>query len=455
MNRNLKLAYFIALLTLAGILTFQCFWIYITYKRAKQNFLEIASNALQKSVNESELRQTVNLSKNWSVPELENGQPEVSMRFNLIGKTDDRTKAILKDSANKWNEQKKLEFANNYARAIREGMAKAINKTFSNPPDLALIQRLFRKELVKNHIYLPSELTFVPGTDLNDDQIYAVSGLNKGETAVRAEFSYPPLFFIRQVTVPVVISVLLILLTIICLMYLRWIINKQQQLSDLKNNFINNMTHELRTPIAVLKSTHESLNQFGNIYDIETAKRYLAINQAILDKIDNDVDRILDIMYYERKEKLLVIEDIDLHVFVEEVISRFSPENQKLILLQYNLNEQVIRSDKYCIDTIITNLIDNAIKYNEVPSEVTLTIENYHTGWQLHIADDGPGMEETQVGLIFDKFYRITKGNIHNVKGYGLGLSYVKELVKMMKGTILVKTQIGAGSVFTVQFPNK
>jgi two-component system phosphate regulon sensor histidine kinase PhoR len=257
-----------------------------------------------------------------------------------------------------------------------------------------------------------------------------------------------------QNILPAVVSLILILLSGGSLIYMGLIISRQMQLDGLKNDFINNITHELRTPIAILRSSSESLLTFGDLKDTEKTIRHLNINLDILDKLDKNVDRILDISRYEHGIKSVNYELIHIDQLIESIISRFQIREELTIRYVSELTIKLISTDAYIIDTVISNLVDNAIKYAELPPEITIVTSSLSgNGWQIQIIDNGIGISDNNIPYIFDKFYRVGSGNLHNVKGYGLGLSYVKQLVTSLNGSISVKSKLGTGTEFTIKFP--
>ena len=222
----------------------------------------------------------------------------------------------------------------------------------------------------------------------------------------------------------------------------------------MKNDFFNNITHELRTPISILKTANDALYRYGQAADPEKTRRYLKINAEILEKLDHNVDRILEITQYEQGTRLAKEEPVNLDKLIGEVIARFSGSEAVSVQYAYELNKEIVVTDKYVVDTVLSNLLDNSIKYADKAVMIEIAVTPLSKGWQIEVKDNGNGIPDMHLPYIFDKFYRVQDGDLHTVKGYGLGLSYVKQLVTAVKGEISVKSKEGAGAIFTIKFPS-
>ena len=191
----------------------------------------------------------------------------------------------------------------------------------------------------------------------------------------------------------------------------------------------------------------------------KTAKkttRYLKINTGILDKLNKNVERILDITQFENGIRLAKPEVVNLEELVPGIVERFKLNDGVEINFRSDGGLTSILTDSYIIDTVISNLVDNAIKYPPfTPSgKAVVTIETCRLadGWQLIIGDNGKGIAQQHLPFVFDKFYRVPSGDLHDVKGYGLGLSYVKELVNSLNGSITIKSKLNEGTLFIIKF---
>nr|WP_290427195.1 HAMP domain-containing sensor histidine kinase [Mucilaginibacter aquariorum] len=231
------------------------------------------------------------------------------------------------------------------------------------------------------------------------------------------------------------------------------IIRRQLKLDRLKNDFISNITHELRTPLTILRSSNEAIARFGVAGNPEKLARYTGINADIIDKLEGEVERIMDISMIDRKFSIKEMKQVDLNQLLENLIRRFDLISNKPILLTIPNRPIQVNTDPYKIETILNNLLDNAKKYAGDEARISVEAVISHSGWQLLVSDNGHGISTDNLLYIFDKYYRVENGDLHDVKGYGLGLSHVKGLVESLNGKIIAKSKIGHGTTFTITFP--
>ncbi len=455
MNKRLGFIFIIAICTGAGIIIFQVYWMLHTFKITEDNFYTIASNALQKSINSYQIKQNnryLNFKPGDSTVSVSMDAKQFPDSLSPIKKTVPINNAV-KNHLPFQPSQGKVHLTGANMEMVKTMMARMMAQLMAKPVDLNDLKPLFANELKKNKIDLPFFLSLKSINNTNKLYAHVVVGypdFSKNSSLVYADFKLSRYYFIKHDLVSLSVSLFLIILTAGCLWYMWYVIRQQVRLDDIKNNFINNMTHELRTPVSILKSTHEALDKFGEVEDKEKTLRYLKINQSVLIKLENNIDRILDITRCERNKKLANLEPIQLESYIKEIIDRFYLN----ISFTYELDAAVI-SDRYIIDTIVSNLIDNALKYKAITDpEIKLAISRITNGWELKIQDNGLGIDAQYLPFIFDKFYRVPTGNLHDVKGFGLGLSYVKELTGLLNGKIFVQSKPGVGTTFTIQFPS-
>ncbi|MDP9079316.1 MAG: HAMP domain-containing histidine kinase [Bacteroidota bacterium] len=452
MKKRLTFLLLIAALTAGGIILFQCYWVYNTYKTGEQNLHKQLSDALQKSIDNYHVGHS-------ELPlSLKSSAPFLSV-LKVIETDTSLHKKIIIGNAEKYTakiEEVPINPANLYHLKVMLAETQFMSATLMNAVKMDTLKALFKGELRRNNIDLPFNLLLLKNSqNLPPGKITAYLNYSKSSPIVEAVFSNTGQVLLAQNMVPAIISLVLILLSAGSLCYMWIIIRRQMQLDHVKNNFISNITHELRTPISILKSTHEALFRYGGIAEPEKAERYLKINTDILDKLDHNVDRILDITRYESGDKLAKPDWVDIDDLMTGVMERFSQDaDQPLVFLSPSALPKVY-TDSYIIDTIISNLVDNAIKYGGEHVKVTITARSFGSGWQLIIRDNGRGIDQQYLPFIFDKFYRVPSGNLHEVKGYGLGLSYVKQLAISLNGYVSVKSKINSGTTFTIQFPQK
>ena len=467
MKRRFKIIAWLAGVTVIGILVFQVYWVYNTYKTGEQNFNATVLNALYKSIDEYPM----------TVSKLPYGLQSKTPYLPLVNVIHQTMKAASKDtvgqgrgffSANgrkvemrdtmqllKYNGISFLPVSSGNLLAVQRLIAQLLTEQRGKPIILDTLAGLFKKELQDKGINLPFKLVLLKANaKVTPGQLTSPIPFARNNNIVAVELKHTFQFLVAQNILPAIVSLLLILLSGGSLIYMGLIISRQMLLDGLKNDFINNITHELRTPIAILRSSSESLLKFGDLKDTEKTIRHLNINLDILDKLDKNVDRILDISRYEHGIKSINYELIHVDQLIESIIGRFSIREELDIRYVSEMTIKLISTDAYIIDTVISNLIDNAIKYAELPPEITIVTSSLSgNGWQIQIIDNGIGISANHTPYIFDKFYRVGSGNLHNVKGYGLGLSYVKQLITSLNGSISVKSKLGTGTEFIIKFP--
>lgn len=242
-----------------------------------------------------------------------------------------------------------------------------------------------------------------------------------------------------------------VLLIMFILIYVVWIMIQQKQLNEVKNDFINNMTHELKTPIATISLSAQVINQESIIQQPDRLKKYAAIIQDENNRLKNQVDRVLQIAYYEKDQLILNKTEVLLEELLQQSLTPFKELIQDLNgMYQLAIDPIYLFVDAHHFTHIFSNLIDNAIKYRNPKLPLCIEISAKNTGDQLEIIfkDNGIGIPKAQQAHVFKKFYRVPTGNLHNVKGFGIGLSYVKLMVEMHQGKIEVESKINSYTKF-------
>jgi two-component system phosphate regulon sensor histidine kinase PhoR len=265
--------------------------------------------------------------------------------------------------------------------------------------------------------------------------------------------SVPYLF--RQITQPILFSILLLGITLLSFSLLYRNLVKQRRLAALKNEFISNITHELKTPIATVGVAIEALKNFNAMNDTNRTKEYLDISQNELQRLGLLVDKVLRLSMFEKKEIELKYEPVDMGSLVEEVVASL-----RLQLEKVNANVKVDKSgdltlegDRLHLLSVIFNLVDNAVKYSPGKPEIAITLKATQTEVILEVADRGIGIPAVYRDKVFEKFFRVPHGDTHNAPGYGLGLSYACQVLRKHGGDIQVKDREGSGTIFTISIP--
>jgi two-component system phosphate regulon sensor histidine kinase PhoR len=280
--------------------------------------------------------------------------------------------------------------------------------------------------------------------------------LSSGENYLTIFFPDQTGFLIKQIWLTLTSSVFLVLLIIFSFAYAIFTIIRQKKLSDIKNDFINNMTHEFKTPISTVSLACEALQD----KDIQKNESFISkYVEAIRDenkRLGRQVEKVLQMATLDKKEYRLKFEELDIHKIIEKALSHINLQIEKRGgIIEKNLiasNSKIISDDVH-LTNIIYNLLDNANKYSPETPEIRIDTEDHHLGILIRITDKGIGMTKEALDKIFDRFYRIPTGNLHDVKGFGLGLTYVKTILLALGGQIKVKSSPGKGSSFEIILP--
>lgn len=262
-------------------------------------------------------------------------------------------------------------------------------------------------------------------------------------------------YLLRKIMVPILFSIFLVGVTILSFVLLYKNLLKQQRLADLKDEFMGNITHELKTPIATVGVAIEALKNFNAMQDPQRTKEYLDISSNELQRLGLLVDKVLKLSMFEKKEIDLQFEMFDLRSVVDEVVSsmRLQIEKCNASVLVNQKGDTKLKADRLHLLSVVFNLLDNALKYSSGLPVIQIALEEDNNAVQLRIADKGIGIAPEYRNKIFEKFFRIPTGNMHNTKGYGLGLSYAAQVVQKHNGSISVDSKLGEGATITVSIP--
>ncbi len=235
--------------------------------------------------------------------------------------------------------------------------------------------------------------------------------------------------------------------------YAMFIILRQKRLSEVQRDFINNMTHEFQTPISTIKVAADVLAQPKILEQPERLKKYVQIIKQENNRLKNQVEAVLNTAKVSKGKIELDIQLQEIHSLVSEILESTKAELGDGLVLKLDAERTSIYADRVHLLSLIRNLVENAIKYSSKPIHIEVSTENYENGLMLRISDRGIGIPKEHIHKIFDKFYRVPTGNLHNVKGFGLGLNYVKEIVKAHKWNIDVESEVGKGTTFIIKIP--
>ncbi|MEZ7876361.1 MAG: HAMP domain-containing sensor histidine kinase [Polaribacter sp.] len=275
----------------------------------------------------------------------------------------------------------------------------------------------------------------------------------KDNEAFKLVYNNPSIVALKRSSFGIFLSLLLSLAVISSLFYLLKIINQQKELAAIKNDLISNITHEFKTPIATISAAIEAIKNFNVLEDPEKTSKYLSMSSIQINKLHQMVEKLLETAMLDSEQLVLKKETVDIVDIAEKVISKHQIlAHKKELSFSTTLQSYYANIDVFHFENVISNLIDNAVKYggNQIEININLVLKAI----EITVVDDGKGIEKNQKEKIFDKFYRVPKGNTHDVKGFGIGLYYCKKIIEKHEGFIGL-TSDKSKTIFKITIPNE
>lgn len=255
---------------------------------------------------------------------------------------------------------------------------------------------------------------------------------------------------LKQNIAGILLSALLLGAVIGCLLFLLKVINNQKQLAEIKNDFISNLTHEFKTPISTIKVAMEGILNFNMENDPYKTEKYVKTSYAQVEKLDGMVEKLLEVATLNGNRLELQKEQLDLVVLARQQVQKYAHlDPDKKFDITTNKEEIHLLADPFHLENVFNNILDNAFKYGG--SNVMLTLTAGKDKIEVVCSDSGKGLSRSQSEQIFDKFYRVPKGNTHDVKGYGIGLYYSRQIVERHGGNI--KAEVGKNTQIIIELP--
>lgn len=324
------------------------------------------------------------------------------------------------------------------------------------------IQRVYTQQIQQSKISLPfrvirQKITQSPKDDASKTLATSIvaSTMPVGSTYA-AIFSNYQGYLLKKIIPQGLFSFFLLAITGLAFGAIYRNLQQQQQLTELKNDFISNVTHELKTPIATVSVAIEALQSFGVVQSPELTKEYLEISKNELNRLTLLVDKVLKMTTFEHQGLNLKLESVNVAELVDQVLNslKLQFETYKVVASFDRTGQNfVISADKIHLTNVVYNLLDNAIKYSENQPEIKIELQENDSEIKLSVSDKGIGIPSEYQDKIFEKFFRVPTGDTHDVKGHGLGLSYVASVIKQHRGTIEVKSEEHKGSTFIITLP--
>jgi signal transduction histidine kinase len=343
------------------------------------------------------------------------------------------------------------------------------------------LENYIQRELANNNLILPFHYAVI---DKDRNIIYKSSGFRPGEA--KGLFSQilfpsdpPSKLYTLQVVFPerknfvlhsvrfFAPSIAFTLVFLIIFISTLYIVLKQKYLSEMKKDFISNMTHELKTPVTSISIAGQMLSDDNVIKTLEqsdslkNSASFNKITRTITDetkRLHFLIDKVLQMSLMEDGRSILKIKELDANDLLLNVAQIFDIQVEKCggsLVLELEALESVVYVDELHFTNVLFNLMENAVKYrrSDVPLRLTAKTDNIEDKIVISIQDNGTGIKKENLKKIFDRFYRVSTGNVHNVKGFGLGLAYVKKIIDELNGTIKVESELNIGTTFTITLP--
>lgn len=327
--------------------------------------------------------------------------------------------------------------------------------------DVAVMDSVLNDHLSRRYIYPEFVAVAVVNSNdsviLNNPRIQNQAGFDTFKIVINPDEDIYYKAYITPLTRHILSQMMGVIVTIFLLMvaftaafrYLFHTVSKLRTIEEMKDDFVSNMTHELKTPISIAYSANDALLNYDTSNDREKKEAYLTIALKQIKRLGELVENILAMSMERRKTMTLKPEKIDLPELVDEIAEAQRMRGDKDIAIKVESNgNTTVRADKSHLSNVLNNLIDNAIKYSGESVSINIRI-NINS---IEIEDNGIGIPSKSMPYIFDKFYRVPHGNRQDVRGYGIGLYYVKQILEKMGWSISVKSQEGNGSIFTIKF---
>ncbi len=338
--------------------------------------------------------------------------------------------------------------------------SKVIISLTQDSLNLKDIDSLFSVELERKQIAINYKLTFRNQFDPEDNIVkgaedalvtYSKSSFLPSDQLIQVTFSNETREVLKRSMTGIAISFVLVLLVISCLFYLLNIIKRQKQLSEVKNDLISNITHEFKTPIATIGVALESIKNFDTLEDKERTRTYLDTSEKQLKKLNTMVEKILETASLDSDSLILDKQEMNLSEMLRNLITRYEINgNEKTISANLGKEDLKIHADAFHLENAINNIMDNAVKYGG--DQINILARSGNNNIVIEITDNGKGLSHVNKDRIFDKFYRVPKGNTHDVKGFGIGLYYTKTIIEKHKGTVSLNLD-DRGTTFKMTIP--
>jgi len=341
--------------------------------------------------------------------------------------------------------------------------SKVIFSMSQDTLNLTTIDSLLKQDLKRKNLDIEFGLTLTNSDTkphVFNEAIVNASSLNAlsnstflpQDSSLKIDFTNTTKEILKRILTGILLSTLLVLVVISCLFYLLKIIKHQKQIAEVKNDFISNITHEFKTPISTIGVALESIKNFNVLNDTEKTKSYIDMSNNQLSKLNVMVEKLLETASLDSENLQLNKEQSNVTELINGLVSKHNLElAEKSLSFDASQDDIYAPIDAFHFENAINNIIDNAIKYGG--NEITVNLQQNANGFTITISDNGKTLTKENKDKIFEKFYRIPKGNTHDVKGFGIGLYYAKKIIEKHDGTIHLDLD-NEWTTFKITIPN-
>lgn len=461
-------------LTIAGIIVVLGFWLFGSYFGHKQFFLGMTEHELFDVVqdfyneNEEQIQKENQNQRKDRIDRLSIAFKEKYPQINV-----DTIKSIFENqNFNRKNDRQNVtdSTGNSKNKMSRHFISSYVVRTINwNEATIDSLQIRLEKSLRERDMYSPFvlQISNLPNEEERNKEFYHQRYkesksrpivIDQSENLyLEVDFINPTVYLLKQIGWQLLFSLILIIALIGTFWTLLVTIRKQNQLAMMRKAFVNNMTHELKTPVSTVMAAIESIQRYGAKDDKERMNRYLSISRQELEHLSDMIERVLQVDVAETNGVLLEKSWFDLESLIDESMENAKLFAKKEVDIQKTTsgNSFQIFADQAHIKNVISNLLDNAIKYAGDQVKINIELSENGDRYKLSIQDNGIGIPKAYQKGVFDLFFRVPSGNVHNVKGFGLGLAYVKQIVQQHQGTIDLSSEESVGSTFVIDLPKE
>lgn len=326
------------------------------------------------------------------------------------------------------------------------------------------IDSAFKKQLQKDKVNIPFALVVKSKEEAKNNVItenklatnFVSSGLVE-PVMYKAEFKNPFKYITKKMALPILMSLLLLGFVTTAFIVLYSNMKAQHKIANMKNEFISNITHELKTPISTVSVAVEAMRNFNALSNPQKTKEYLDISASEISRLGLLVDNVLKLSLFENDRIALDKQHFDVVQLISEILNALSiqfEQHQAIIEFQPSSTEIIVYADRLHLSSVLFNLLDNAIKYSKNQPTILVTTKLLDNRLEIKVKDEGIGIDKEYHDKIFNKFFRVSQGtDRHNIKGYGLGLSYVYYIIKKHNGHINIESEKNKGTTFIINIP--